>query len=132
MHDATTNGTPAMILVPDQPPAGVSVEFVNYLREWCEAHPDRIRRCVIARFEGQPTVFVIPMKLGYDPALMDLAVSVDMDLHRKGWSSLVFPLLGKSTDDYPEFFQEDKAITVYQGNQGSLQHAECRRASEAG
>ena len=113
-----------MVPLPGTPAADVPVEFVKIVREWCEAHADKITRCVIAQFEGRPTIWVIATREVFDVALAKELSDWGMQLHRAGLPSMVHQLPGGDPDLYPHYFRDRSAIHVFGLEQESSSHAD--------
>lgn len=119
-----TNGQQTSLL-PRNPEPPVTEEFLRVAREWCEAHRDKVQRCVVARFEGYPALFILPTQAGYDFELSKVLAQWEMELARSGFPSLVIQMVGGEPASPSGYYNEQRALPVFDKDSGCPNDANC-------
>jgi hypothetical protein len=88
-------------------------EFLPPLREWCQAHHERIRACYVPFASPHLTVFVITRAGRYDFALSDALSDLGFELFQKNWPAEVLQVPSGSMEDFQSFFDPSSSIQVY-------------------
>ena len=107
------NETRTLIPLPRCPAPDVSIEYLIHLRKLCEAHADKVERCMVSRHEGHPVAFAMPKGGAMSMAFVDLICDWGTDLHAAGHPMLVLSDPGHQTGTSFRFDNEEVGILVY-------------------
>lgn len=89
-------------------------DFLRPVREWCEAHADKVAACYVDTPRRKVEVFVVRRRTGYDPDLENDMIALNSALHRAGWRwVMVDSVFSDDPDEQSGTFNPDEALVVY-------------------
>lgn len=89
-------------------------DFLRPVREWCEAHADKVSACYVDTPRRKVEVFVVRRRLEPDRALEDDMIALSSQLCRSvGWYVFVNSVFNDDPDEQSGTFDPDNALVAY-------------------